>query len=1678
MADIKIRWTLDLVDRGVGAKLLREDRAIRSSLVETDAQYRKTGATAASVSARQAEAANRNATATRAEGAAQVVASDEVRRYAAAQAEALSVTSKILEQSAAIEGAYKRQGRAARKAADETSLAARVRSRTSRAGGAVLGAGAAVGGAIRNAASSAGIGVGLAGFAGLAVAAKETISFDRALRNVNSIAQLSEKQLQSVGKALRELGGKTAQAPKTLAEGMYDLVSSGFNAKDSLTIVGAAARAATAGLSTTDVSTKAVAAVLNAYHLAASKASAVSDTLFQTVNLGVITFGELAEHIGTVLPFASSLGVNLGEVGAAISTLTKQGIKGELAVTFLKNAMTAFLKPGVAMAKAIKATGAASGEALVKHLGFEGALRRVIGATDGTKGSIAKLFPNIRSLTAVLGLTGKNAKTAASDLKGFEHDTGATSKALSQQAQSISYQWKKLKAEASSLAIGLGDKLVPAANKVLGVLTKIGDKKTVAGGAVASLFGGISAGVTGKLGVGPKTGVRTQQFVSGLPTLRPGPWAPGRTAPFAQTTQPLHGEPSTLSKIGAAIGGAARTIGKGAVEAGKELLDAFKPALPFLQNVLLPLLLGIGKGVLGGIVVAFKILVPVIKILATGLGWLGTILKPFKGVFEDIGIVIGFVAGGPILKALEGLGKLGIVFKVLGAPIKLVTGLFGLVGKAIGKIPGALGLIGKGLAAAGNLFGKLPGKIGSFAGSVLGAAGKLATSAGKGLASLPVKLAVNAYSAGRAVIDKLGEWVGKAGGVAGKIVGAIIKPIGSLAGKVAGLAGDVLGAFSSLGKQIVEAIVKAIVGAPNAIIEAVKSLIPGPIKGILGKAKGLAEGAFKELFGRRGGRLGPTGFRRYQAGGMVDAFVSPGERVVYGNSSWTVPGAPVAADSVFAQLPVGAAVLTGDGQARIAAGASLGEALALQAPHFNVGGVVRGRVSTFGPPSEAPGPTASGVSSSSRGVAIRPGATWQSGKATLGQYWSIQIGSHTGTLKQIDLGPNQSTGRRIDVTGAGAKYLGIDPKNFPTDSTGTATLLGKSRKGGSTSGVSINLPIHLGRSRTRSGLVSDALNQGVEAGAAGLTRTEINRAYRGVRGAQANPIIAAIAQAQTATTRKITIGGTHTSKKGGLVDPSARWNPSHLRIANWIAPFLSWAAGHGWGGSITSGYRSKAEQTRIWNSGVRPAARPGTSNHEGTTFPSGAVDVSAAAQLASVLSKRPGPHLLQWAGSKDPVHFSYPHNGGYRRGGIIRYRKGGPVGLKGRLAEATTFKGGSWQHLDEAIGNALENRLETLRATVQKTVHAGGDKKTIQRLQGVISLIDFEIGRRIGAIGARITKRSAGLEHGQNVLDRSLRRAGIEPESVQGITIQSTEDRHAEGVRQKNVKAAKDALKRAKRTGDRQLVAQATEQLGQAEEDLDEAITKRIEDRRNLLRVAAQNQVDSAQFGIESAQNALQGLDISQRLTRTNETPGGLTQKASAIQSQLLPALQGSLAALNNQLGVDQSLGDTTGARQVLLQIQQAGNEIGSAMAEAAELIRQAAEQTAQETVDRAAHVTSMAQLGQQHLELEERIAGTYDASGQTRADYINSQIIPAIQAEIGALVNQEKVAKEQGDQKLAEQIGEQVAGKQNDLLQEQLDAMEQVAENTSQKKVGGTLGFTYGGEDVTDALISVGTGS
>lgn len=370
--------------------------------------------------------------------------------------------------------AYESSLKKAGVAATEAEAASMRGSRAMDAHGKAAGRAAGSMSGFTSTAKQLGAALGVAGVAGVIVGVTKTaVNFDKAMRNVNSIAGLSPAKFKKLSQSVQDLAGPTAQAPETLAKGMYQLVSSGFKADDALKILKSSATAATAGLTDTGTATTAVAAVLNAYHLSASDAAAVSDDLFQTVNAGVLSFQDLAQNIGDVLPFASSLKVGLKEVGAATATMTKAGVSAPETMTRIKAVMSALIKPSDQLQATYKQLGVATGGDLIRKTGsFQAALEAISRATGGSKEKLAQLFPDIRALGGALLLTGRNAQGAKRDLAGFAKDGGAAQRTFNEQSKSTAVQWDKFKANLAGVAITLGHELLPRMNKAIKDMSK------------------------------------------------------------------------------------------------------------------------------------------------------------------------------------------------------------------------------------------------------------------------------------------------------------------------------------------------------------------------------------------------------------------------------------------------------------------------------------------------------------------------------------------------------------------------------------------------------------------------------------------------------------------------------------------------------------------------------------------------------------------------------------------------------------------------------------------------------------------------------------------------------------------------------------------------------------------------------------------------------------------------------------------------------------------------------------------------------------------------------------------------------------------------------------------------------------------------------------------------------
>lgn len=185
--------------------------------------------------------------------------------------------------------------------------------------------------------------------AGFVIVAKRSFEafagFENKMREVNTLMRASESEFAAMTESVRQMSTALPQTSQELATALYDIVSAGVDASNALAVLYRSAQAATAGVTDTQTAVRAGVSAVNAYGLEISELDRVYDIMFQTVKEGVLTFPDLAQNLGQVLPVARAAGVSLEEVGAAMATLTKGGMPVAVAATALRNAILKLAAP-------------------------------------------------------------------------------------------------------------------------------------------------------------------------------------------------------------------------------------------------------------------------------------------------------------------------------------------------------------------------------------------------------------------------------------------------------------------------------------------------------------------------------------------------------------------------------------------------------------------------------------------------------------------------------------------------------------------------------------------------------------------------------------------------------------------------------------------------------------------------------------------------------------------------------------------------------------------------------------------------------------------------------------------------------------------------------------------------------------------------------------------------------------------------------------------------------------------------------------------------------------------------------------------------------------------------------------------------------------------------------------
>lgn len=319
--------------------------------------------------------------------------------------------------------------------------------------------------------------------AALNTATVEYSKFERGLAQVATLTNFSTAQLENTGRRVLQLSMETGATFQDLNAGLYDVMGAGVKGTESmaasLELLRQATILAKAGATDTATATDVLTSVLNAYKMEAGDAGRVSDMLFQAVKDGKVSFDQLAQSLGMVLPIAAQAGVRLDEVLAAVAAMTAQGIKPSSAVEYLRSALTNVIKPSEQAAATAKDLGLQFDAQALKAKGLVGFLRDVQTKTKGNSEAMSRLFGDVGGVTSVLAIASGNFERMTQALNGQQRSAGATADAYGKMAATIDEKTSQVTAKWKALWVGVGELFAPTKMAVLegidDILTKLNE---------------------------------------------------------------------------------------------------------------------------------------------------------------------------------------------------------------------------------------------------------------------------------------------------------------------------------------------------------------------------------------------------------------------------------------------------------------------------------------------------------------------------------------------------------------------------------------------------------------------------------------------------------------------------------------------------------------------------------------------------------------------------------------------------------------------------------------------------------------------------------------------------------------------------------------------------------------------------------------------------------------------------------------------------------------------------------------------------------------------------------------------------------------------------------------------------------------------------------------------------
>lgn len=293
--------------------------------------------------------------------------------------------------------------------------------------------------------------------AGATAAATVGSSFEAAMSKVSAISGASGKDLQSLTDKAKEMGAKTKFSASESAEALQYMAMAGWNTKSMLNgIDGIMSLAAADGLdlaTTSDIVTDAI----TAFGLKASDSTHFADVLAKASSSANTNVSMLGESFKYVAPLAGAMHYSVEDVSVALGLMANASVKGSMAGTSLKTALSNLASPTDAMAEVMKkykiSMTDANGEALPLIDVIKELRTKFSGLSETEQTAAASTLFGKEAMSGMLAIINASDKDFNSLVKNIDNADGSAQKMADTMQNNLQGQITILKSGLEGLGI-------------------------------------------------------------------------------------------------------------------------------------------------------------------------------------------------------------------------------------------------------------------------------------------------------------------------------------------------------------------------------------------------------------------------------------------------------------------------------------------------------------------------------------------------------------------------------------------------------------------------------------------------------------------------------------------------------------------------------------------------------------------------------------------------------------------------------------------------------------------------------------------------------------------------------------------------------------------------------------------------------------------------------------------------------------------------------------------------------------------------------------------------------------------------------------------------------------------------------------------------------------------------